>query len=668
MPNIVSELWRRIHFSPKLKTPLLSLTVWALLALAGLSAQWQLLEHKGFDLLSVYTAPMQSTLPITIVGIDEPSFAEIGLRWPWPRGLHAELVDQLSQAGAAVIAFDLILDVASTTDQDKQLADAIKKAGNVVLASDLVFQETSYVRQWLRVDPLREFTEAGAAGGLATVTLDGDMIIRQLPNNRDAFWRVVLDKFEQRRPGLLPPIRLPKKPMIRYLGPDHTFPYVSYYQALDPDKYLPKDFFLDQIVLIGRDTKASPDAGAAQADTFSTPFTSVTRWLTPGVELHANILEDVLADLALEQAPPAAKYGLLSVAILLSALGMWRWRPMWSALLGMVLMAAIVGLDWWLFRYRNIWLPAGSPLAGIVLMYVGQGGMAFLAEQHRKRQIKHAFEHYVPPQVVAKMIAHPEELKLGGQKREVTLLFTDLKGFTAISEQMNPEDVSSLLNRHLTEMTHIILRHNGTVDKFIGDAIMAFWGAPLDDPQHAEHACQAAMEMQVAMADMRQHLAAEGRPPLYMRIGIHSGSAIVGNMGSDDRFDYSAIGDTVNLASRLEGINKLYGTEILLSENTAKQTQAHFPLRQVDRVKVKGKQEAVEIFTLEKGEKINSLNREAINAYRNSQWDRSETLWNEILEISPQDGIAAVYLQRIAAFRTMPPQADWGGAVSLDKM
>lgn len=668
MPNTVSELPHRIRFSPWLNTSLLAVAVWILLSLASLNSQWQSLEHKGFDLLSVYTAPMQSTLPITIVGIDEPSFAEIGLRWPWPRGLHAKLVDRLSQAGATVIAFDLIMDVASTPDQDKQLADAIKQAGNVVLAADWVFQETSYARQWLRVDPLREFTQAGAAGGLATMTLDGDMIIRQLPHNRDAFWRVILDKFNQTRPGLLPPVKLPQKPMIRYLGPDHTFPYVSYYQALDPDKFLPKDFFRDQIVLVGRDTRASPEAGAAQADTFSTPFTASTRWLTPGVELHASILENVVLGLALEQSPPAARYGLLSSAILLSAMGMLRWRPVLSALIGIILMGAVVGLDWWLFRYRNIWLPAATPLVGIVLMYVGQGGMAFLAEQQRKRQIKQAFEHYVPPQVVAEMIAHPEQLKLGGQKREITLLFSDLKGFTAISEQMSPEAVSQLLNRHLTEMTQIILRHNGTVDKFIGDGIMAFWGAPLDDPQHAEHACRAAMEMQAAMVVMREHLATEGLPLLYMRIGIHSGSAIVGNMGSNDRFDYSAVGDAVNLASRLEGINKLYGTEVLLSEFTVAMLGEDFRLRQVDMVRVKGKLEPVGIFTPCTDEEIISLSKDAIAAFRASKWDNSESLWHKILEIAPQDRIASLHLGRIAELRMAPPPADWGGAISLEKM
>ncbi|MBZ0106989.1 MAG: adenylate/guanylate cyclase domain-containing protein [Sulfuricella denitrificans] len=668
MPNIVSELWGRVHFRPELKTPLLSLVTFVLLALAGLSSQWQLLEKKGFDLLSVHTAPMQSTLPITIIGIDEPSFAEIGLRWPWPRGLHAELVDRLSEAGAAVVAFDLIMDVASTPDQDSQLADAIRRAGNVVLAADWVFQETTYARQWLRVDPLRDFTQAGAIGGLATMTLDGDMIIRQLPDNRDAFWRVILDKFNQTRPGMLPPVRLPKPPMIRYLGPDHTFPYVSYYQALDPEKFLPKEFFRDQIVLVGRDTKASPDAGAAQADTFSTPFTASTRWLTPGVELHASILENVLTGITLTQAHPAAKYALLAISILLSALGMWRWRPVLSALLGLVLMMAVVGLDWWLFRYRNIWLPAGAPLVGIVLMYVGQGGMAFLAEQQRKRQIKQAFEHYVPPQVVAEMIAHPEKLKLGGQKREVTILFTDLKGFTSISEQMNPEDVSRLLNRHLTEMTRIILRHNGTVDKFIGDAIMAFWGAPLDDPKHADHACQAAIEMQAAMAAMRESLATEGLPPLYMRIGIHSGSAIVGNMGSDDRFDYSAIGDTVNLASRLEGVNKLYGTDILLSEFTVSMLERCEHLRKVDVVIVKGKLTPVGIYTICQDNELITLSRHAIDTFQASQWDQSEELWKKIHEIFPQDKIAEIYLQRISELRAAPPSSDWSGAVALEKM
>jgi len=668
MSNIVSNPFSRFHFNPGLKAPVMALAIWALLSLTGLSSQWQLLEYKGFDLLSVYTAPMRSTLPITIIGIDEPSFAEIGLRWPWPRGLHAKLIHKLKQAGAAVVAFDLIMDMASTPDQDSQLANAIKEAGNVVLAADQMFQETSYVRQWLRVDPLRKFTQAGAVGGLAAMTLDGDMIIRQLPDNRDAFWRVILNKFNQARPGLLPEVNLPQKAMIRYLGPDHTFPYVSYYQALDPDQYLPENFFRDQIVLVGRDTKASPEAGAAQADTFATPFTAFTKWMTPGVELHANILENVVQGLALRQSHPAAKNGLLIAAILLSALGMYRWRPVLSALLTLLLMAAIMALAWWLFRCRNIWLPVGSSLFGVALMYVGQGGIAFFTEQQRKRHIKHAFEHYVPPQVVTEMIAHPENLKLGGQRREVTLLFTDLQGFATISEQMSPESVSLLLNRYLTEMTHIILRHTGTVDKFIGAAIMAFWGAPLDDPQQAAHACRAAQEMQAALSVMRERLAAQGLPLLFMRIGIHSGSAIVGNMGSVDRFDYSVIGDTVNLASRLEGINKLYGTDIIISEFTATQLPADFLLRRVDKVLVKGKSKPVEIFTLHHNARLNQLNEAALAAYRRQAWDESETLWREALELAPRDRIAAVYLKRIEEFRLVPPAEGWDGAVSLEKM
>ncbi len=652
----------------RLKLPILASAIGLSLAALSFSASWQLLERKGFDLLSVVTAPRASTLPITIVGIDEPSFAEIGLRWPWPRSVHAKLIDKLTEAGAAVIAFDVILSEASEPEQDKALADAIKNSGRVVLASDLVYQETNYVRQWIRVDPLNQFGQAGAGSGLAGMTLDGDMVIRRLPDNGDAFWRAILARFNQVLPGMLPEIRAPADGLIRYLGPDHTYPYVSYYQALNAEAALPKDFFRDQIVLIGRDIKASPDAGSAQADSFATPFLPFTGWLMPGVEIHATVLENVVAGLVLREAPRGAALGLLAAAILCAAFGMRAWRPLLSALLGVMLMAGIAALAWGLFRYQNLWLPSGSALCAVVLMYVGQGGIAFINEQHRKLQIRRAFEHYVPPLVVAEMVAHPERLILGGVRREVTLLFTDLKGFTVISEQMKPEDVSQLLNRHLTEMTEIILRHNGTVTKFIGDAVMAFWGAPLDDPQQALHACRAAQEMQAAMAIMRKRLAEEGLPALHMRIGIHSGIAIVGNMGSTRRFEYSAIGDTVNLAARLEGVNKLYGTEAIISGTTAAQLPPDFPLRRVDKVRVKGKNEPVEIFTFCGDSALCSLHEDALAAYRERRWQQSEDAWRKLLGTAPEDGIAALYLQRIGEMRGTPPTDEWDGTVSLEKM
>lgn len=286
----------------------------------------------------------------------------------------------------------------------------------------------------------------------------------------------------------------------------------------------------------------------------------------------------------------------------------------------------------------------------------------------RRREITRVFSLYVTPQVVDYVIAHPERIKLGGERREVTLLFTDLAGFTTISESHSPERVRYMLNRHFTDMTDIVLEHQGTVSQFIGDAIMAFWGAPLDDDDQAYHAVAAAVAMQKAMAKLRADFAKEGLPPIYMRVGIHSGSAMVGNLGSAKRFDYSATGDDVNLAARLEGCNKLYGSGILVSIDTARQIEGRIALRAVDKIIVKGKTRAIEVFTPCDDPKLIEHTAQIIRLFRNQEWDAAESHLRELLAIAPDDSIAKLYLGRIAAFRNAPPEAKWDGAVELEKL
>jgi adenylate cyclase len=215
-------------------------------------------------------------------------------------------------------------------------------------------------------------------------------------------------------------------------------------------------------------------------------------------------------------------------------------------------------------------------------------------------------------------------------------------------------------------MTRIVIAHSGTVDKFIGDAVMAFWGAPLEDPEQARHACEAALAMQQKMDDLRKELAAEGLPPIHMRIGVHTGAAVVGNMGSEERFDYTAIGDTVNLASRLEGANKAYGTNILVSEATAKGLKGALALRVVDNVKVKGKLEPVQVYTIDADDEVDSLTEKGVSAFRARRWEESASFWQALLMRRPQDSLAMLYLKRIADFRSTPPAADWDGSFALD--
>ena len=232
-------------------------------------------------------------------------------------------------------------------------------------------------------------------------------------------------------------------------------------------------------------------------------------------------------------------------------------------------------------------------------------------------------------------MAHPERLVLGGERREVTMMFTDLEGFTALTERLGAEQVAQILNLHFSRATAIIKRHRGAVNRFIGDAIMAMWGAPVEDPGQAANACLAACAMQRDMEALRAELGARGLPPMRMRIGLHSCVAVVGNLGSSDRFDYTAIGDGVNLAARLEGVNKLYGTSILVSGATAAKVGGAVALRPVDRVIVKGKTEAVEIFTPCADESLNEVNARAIAAWRGRRWDESAACWREDLRRHP---------------------------------
>ena len=645
-----------------------TLGAWLLAFGLGLTRFWSELEAKLFDQLTVATAPGKSSLPITIVGIDEASFAQIGKRWPWPRDLHAQLVDRLAAAGAAVIAFDMIFAEASDPREDRALAEAIGRYGSVVIASDHAYQETALIRQWIRVDPLPELRKAGAAAGLATVTLDSDAAVRRIPVGEDIFWRATILAFMKARPGVIPAVpEVSAESYIRHLGPAHTFPYVSYYQVVQGDKSLPADFFRDQIVLVGRDVRASPEAGAAQADMFATPFLGGSKLLTPGVEIHANIIENVLSGQVLTRVPALEAALTLGAAALLGMLGLLRWHPVWSGAWFAALIAAAGGYAYWLFGAKNLWLPAGGLVLALAAMYLSMGLASYLVERRRAQSIKGAFSKYVSAHVVEQMIAHPERLRLGGERREVTLLFSDLAGFTSISEKLPPDGVARVINAYLTAMTRVIMAEEGTVDKYIGDAVMAFWGAPLEEPRHALRAVRAAIGMQKAMDALQPEYRAMGITNVGLRIGLNSGAAVIGNMGSEERLEYTALGDTVNLASRLEGVNKMYGTGILVSEATAQGLAGEIPLRPVDRVRVKGKEEPVHIFTPCDDPELIRLSEAALVAYRAQDWAAARKAFETVLVHAPGDSVAEVFLGRIAEFEREPPGEGWDGSVALEK-
>ncbi|CAN5257829.1 adenylate/guanylate cyclase domain-containing protein [soil metagenome] len=638
-------------------------------ALLSLTPAWKLVEFKLLDALMVASAPNKSKFPITIIGIDDPSFAELKMQWPWPRRIHAEMIDQLVAAGAALIVFDVVFAEASKDpDDDKYLAEAIKRAGNVILVADRKVTDAAAIKLIEREDPAQKFVDAGAQVGYARVVLDADQIVRQVPNEAaDSLWRTVTLRMMSKRPEIKANPNLPPGSLIRYVGPDHTFPYVPYHHVYNGTGGLPKDFFKDSVVIIGRNVATSVDIQNEQSDLFGTPFFGSTSGKTPGAELHANIIETALSNNAITPLPTLVTILLLAFAAAASAFSMRRWQPAHSLAVASGLIALIAASVWIAFFKLALWIPALSMVVVIALMYISIGSWQYLTERARAREIRQAFSLFVTPQVVNHLIAHPEQIKLGGEHRKVTLMFTDLAGFTTISETLSAEKVTQLLNRHFTAMTDIVGEHHGTVAHFIGDAIFAFWGAPLPDDDQAFRAVSAAIEMQKAMVKMRLELAAEGLPEIHMRVGVHCGSPVIGNLGSEKRLEYTAIGDDVNLASRLEGENKRFGTGILVSADVVLELTDRIPMRLLGPVVVKGRSKAVDVHTPCDQPHVIDLTSRAIALFRDRQWDAAQALFQELLQVVPGDVVSELYLADIEINRSAPPDADWAGESGLDK-
>ncbi|MDH3330663.1 MAG: CHASE2 domain-containing protein, partial [Desulfobulbaceae bacterium] len=314
---------------------LLAFCIWLILAPFDLLPGFQVVEYRIFDIFSTLSPPVPETTPVILVGIDEPSFAELNMQWPWQREIHGELIESLSSAGAAVIALDIVFAEPSTDESDQALAESIRRAGNVLLASDLAVEETAYVSQLIRVEPLHVFLDAGANTGVAAVALDNDGVMRKLPSYQDGFAVNALRAWQTSN-GFSLTRDVKNHRLLQFFGPSRSYPYVSYYQALNPDAFLPPGIFQNRIVLVGRSVKTTPDPSARQADTFATPFTLVNNDLMAGIEVHATILDNLRLGLSVKPAPGFMQPAGLALVILLSIFlfrGWHRWLGGISALI-----------------------------------------------------------------------------------------------------------------------------------------------------------------------------------------------------------------------------------------------------------------------------------------------------------------------------------------------
>jgi adenylate cyclase len=694
---------------------------------------------RTFDAFQRIEPRKKTIRPVTIVDIDDKSLEKLG-QWPWPRTRIADLVTELTRLGAVVIAFDAVfsepdrLNPAFAADtfrhldeetrvklralpsNDQIFADAIK-ASRVVLGESGLPEEIAALDKTLPVTGIAMLGEepqrfmfdfpgllrnvpvlehAAAGRGLFTIRPERDGIIRRVPMIMQAQGQTMPSlTFEILRvaSGSGTILIKAEKAGIKSIGvkgfeipTDHNGQLWVHYARNDASIYVPAvnvleknvapDMIAGKLVLIGtsavglNDIKTTPVSGAM-----------------PGVEIHAQVLESALTGAVISQPifgiavefATALMFGLLVIAFAP------QFGPVTLVVLGAAFASMLVGLSVYFYAHDRLLIDFTYPLMSTTAIYLTLIFTSFVREQAQRRQIRSAFGQYLSPALVEQLAQSPEKLVLGGEEREMTIMFSDMRGFTSISEtyKNDPQGLTALMNRFLTPLTNAILNRKGTIDKYMGDAIMAFWNAPLDDKDHQLNACEAALDMLERVDALNQareqEAKEEGRPfiPLNVGVGLNTGTCVVGNMGSDQRFDYSVFGDSVNLASRLEGQSKEYGFPIIIGSRTALAVKDRFAILELDFIMVKGKKEPEVIYaiagredTAQSGrfQRLRNLTIEMLACYRSRDWDGALAAiarGRKTDEANSLELLYNLYEARIRGYLENPPPQDWNGAFAL---
>jgi adenylate cyclase len=677
--------------------------------------------------------------PVAIVDIDEKSLAKYG-QWPWPRTRIADLVTNLTGLGAVVIAFDIMFaepdrlnpDIAADTfrnldedtriklralpSNDQYLAEAMQRS-RVVLGEtglpeirgelDKTLPETSFAvlgdnaQQFIfKLSGLLRNTDvlekAASGRGLLTINPERDGIVRRVPMVMEAqgvtmpslsleMLRVVTGTetilIKTDRAGIKSinvkgfqiPTDLNGQLWVHFAHSDRSI-YVSPIDVLegtvDPNKIKGK------LVLVGT-------SAAGLNDIKTTPVSAAM----PGVEIHAQVIEAALTRAVLSQPyyGPALEFFAAMVFGLLVIAFAPMLGPITLVLAGAVFASLLIGTSWYFYTQQRLLIDFTYPLLSTTSIYLTLVFSSFVREQAQRRQIRSAFGQYLSPALVEQLAQSPEKLVLGGEEREMTIMFSDVRGFTTISESYkhDPQGLTALMNRFLTPLTNAILARKGTIDKYMGDAIMAFWNAPIDDNEHQLNACEAAVDMLERIDELnklREQEAQHGGHayiPLNVGVGLNTGICVVGNMGSDLRFDYSVLGDSVNLASRLEGQSKEYGFPIIVGSRTALAVKDKFAILELDFIMVKGKKEPEVIYaiagredTAQSGrfQRLRNLTIEMLGCYRSRDWDGALAAierGRRTDEANSLELLYDLYETRILNYRNSPPPEDWNGAFAL---
>jgi adenylate cyclase len=719
-----------------------ALCVALLLLLAGLRVAdpppLEELRVRTFDLFQVIQPREATERQVVIVDIDEKSLKAVG-QWPWPRTRVADLIARLTELGAAVIGFDIVfaepdrlspslaadafrgLDeetrqkLRTLPSNDQVLADQIRRS-RVVLGGSGMPVATPQAEApppiglaALGGDPapyllnfpgiLRNVSvlEKAAAGrGLFTIRPERDGIVRRTPLAMVAQGAVMPSlSFEMLRvatgsstvliktdaagiqsvaiPGFVVPTDRNGQLWVHFARHDPAL-YVSAVDVLE--KQVAPEKVNGKLVLIGTSAVGLLDAKTTPVDP-----------LLPGVEIHAQMLESVLTRTVLSQ-PNYAIGAELLAAILIGATIIWL-APILSPKIllgfGAIIVVLMIGTSWYLYTQQSLLIDFTYPLLSSLVIYLTLIFTNFMKEQAQRRQIRSAFGQYLSPALVEQLAQAPEKLVLGGEQRDMTIMFSDVRGFTTISEmyKSDPQGLTSLMNRFLTPLTNAIIDRKGTIDKYMGDAIMAFWNAPLNDATHEINACEAALDMQDRIKQLNQVREQEaqnsGKPfiSLQVGVGLNTGLCVVGNMGSDLRFDYSVLGDSVNLASRLEGQSKTYGLPIIAGSKTALAAKDKFAILEIDFITVKGKKEPEVVYTImgrhdvaESGafQKLRDLTIKMMSRYRSRDWSGALAAIEQGRSADSESklaGLFELYVERIQAFQSSPPPDDWDGVYAL---
>jgi adenylate cyclase len=606
---------------------------------------------------------------ILIAGIDADSFRVLNQPWPWPRRLHARLVDRLTKAGASLIVFDVFFGEPTDPVDDRLLTEAVKKSGKVVLARVIESTQDPLFSRQIILNPLESLNAAADGVGVSLLTPDADGVVRHFHLTLAGQKTLPSEVARLLRPKLALPEDFTG--LIRYAGPPHHLESLSFYQILQENEAVLRERVEGRVVLVGRMIADDP-LSQGQVDAFRTPYSRGPKAFMSGVEIQGNVIYNLLTGTWGREISPAWRTGMfLGFFLAFSLVAVYCSPGASLAVLGALGLVILLG-SWIALCFYRLWLE--PVLLGVGLMGI-YGVTLFthhLSSLQEKRWLHQAFTHYVPQEVVDTLLAHPERLELGGVELEASVMFADLAGFKELSQDMAPRDLVNLLSDYFTPLTDIVLAHGGTLDKYMDSSLMAVWGAPLPQADHARRACQAALAMQRRIADDLRERQARGQAFLGLSLGLHSGQVMAGNVGSRERFNYTIMGDTVNLAHRLQGLNRYYGTHLIVSEATRLQAGAGLFMRELDQVQVRGRKKPVTIFELvwvAPGEAVPlwlSFFEEGRAAYRERDWQAAVLHFEEVIRLKPEDGPAALYLRRCRRYQEAPPPPDWQGVAVVD--